>query len=1021
MADYAISNVPRRVVYAASGVGPYAFTFEILVDTDVAVYKDDALLTLTTDYTVTIAANGTGSITLVALPTGATQIAIVGSRAIQRTSDFVTGGDFFANTVNDELDSLTIFAQQNAEAVGRALQAPQTDPTNIDMTLPRASVRANKTLAFDSNGNPVTGEVIGDNRGDWAAGTAYNKRDIVRDAVNGNVYYANTAHTSSGVAPIDDNADAGKWDLLVDNASAGASATAAAASETAAAGSASAAASSASAASTSASNAATSASGAATSATNAANSATAASGSATTASTAATNAGNSATSASTSATNAANSETAAGTSATSASGSATAAAASETAAASLASSAATSASTATTQASNASTSATAAANSATAAATSATSALASLDSFKGQYYGPAASDPAVDPLGNAPTAGDLYFNTTSNRLRVYNATTSTWAEGNAGSVAVQNFNGTGSQTAFTLAAAPESENNTQVYISGVYQQKDQYSISGTTLTFTSSPPAGTNNIEVVTLNTLPLGVTSADLVQFQPAGVGAVLRTVQSKLRESVSITDFGASPTASTATNAAAIQAAFSSGAAYVTVPDAIFDCGNAVISVDHDDFTLVGLGTVSVNKTNNTFSSGPVIKATIASNSYDGISLKNIGVDTKLAALTEGIVIVNCRDVALENVTVIGSDTNNHCCLVENVQNSTTNGFTSYGGIQGFAIKAVDFFVNDVTSYDTTTYGFTARFSPSAPCNNGFINNVNLQTNLRARSGGFILMNDQSGAAMSDIIVNNVIVETCGNGIYITNTGNATKATRIKFSNVILRDIPDFAFQTFGNVDSISIDGIEFKDCAGTIFTNQATGTTRLTVSNLKQDSSGIALISGSGHIFNAWEKAGGGGFFGQNTSTNLQYYDMDVRVTPFSNITDPSGTGTIDRRVQFPQDRFIGVNGLLYAMRYRESRTRVIAASMAQNDEQLLFNLIGTNDNVAEITLAVLSNAGRFSAKYLICGTSITKQGGSSSSGSVFDIVRNGNEIRFKNLWSVTGAVYVDAIYSLFGEDV
>ena len=201
MADYAISNVPRRVVYAASGVGPYAFTFEILVNTDVAVYKDDALLTLTTDYTVTIAANGTGSITLAATPTGATQIAIVGSRAIQRTSDFVTGGDFFANTVNDELDSLTIFAQQNAEAVNRALQAPQTDPTNIDMTLPRASVRANKTLAFDANGDPTTGEVVGDNRGNWAAGIAYNKRDIAKDTTNGNVYYVNTAHTSSGSLP----------------------------------------------------------------------------------------------------------------------------------------------------------------------------------------------------------------------------------------------------------------------------------------------------------------------------------------------------------------------------------------------------------------------------------------------------------------------------------------------------------------------------------------------------------------------------------------------------------------------------------------------------------------------------------------------------------------------------------------------------------------------------------------------------------------------------------------------------
>ena len=138
-----INNVTRRVVFAASGTGPYAFTFEILAATDIAVYKDDTLLTLTTNYTVTINANGTGSVTLTASPTGATQIAIVGNRSIQRTTDFVTGGDFFANTLNDELDQQTIFSQQNAEGLARALQAPQTDPTSINMTLPRASARAN--------------------------------------------------------------------------------------------------------------------------------------------------------------------------------------------------------------------------------------------------------------------------------------------------------------------------------------------------------------------------------------------------------------------------------------------------------------------------------------------------------------------------------------------------------------------------------------------------------------------------------------------------------------------------------------------------------------------------------------------------------------------------------------------------------------------------------------------------------------------------------------------------------------
>lgn len=150
-----INNVTRRVVYAASGTGPYNFTFEILANTDIAVYRDDTLLTLTTDYTVTINANGTGYVTLTATPTGATQIAIVGNRTISRTTDFVTGGDFFANTLNDELDQQTIFAQQNAEGLSRALTAPQTDPTSINMVLPGRTIRASKYLAFDANGNPV--------------------------------------------------------------------------------------------------------------------------------------------------------------------------------------------------------------------------------------------------------------------------------------------------------------------------------------------------------------------------------------------------------------------------------------------------------------------------------------------------------------------------------------------------------------------------------------------------------------------------------------------------------------------------------------------------------------------------------------------------------------------------------------------------------------------------------------------------------------------------------------------------
>ena len=372
MADYAISNVPRRVVYAASGTGPYAFTFEILNQTDIAVYKASTLLTLTTDYTVTINANGTGSVTLVT-SAGASNITIVGAKNIQRTTDFTTGGDLFANTLNDELDNQTIFIQQVAETAERGLKAPVVDPTDINMTLPAKASRAGKTLAFDANGNPVVGEDIGNWRGNWASGTTYTVRDLVKDASNYNVYRCNTAHTSSGTTPISSNADSAKWDLVIDAEYAEDQAAAAAASATAAAASASAASTSASNASTSATNAASSASAASTSATNASNSATAAASSASSAS-------SSASSASTSATNAANSATSASSSASTATTQATNASNSASSASTSATNAASSASSASTSASNASTSATNAANSATAASTSATNAANSATS-----------------------------------------------------------------------------------------------------------------------------------------------------------------------------------------------------------------------------------------------------------------------------------------------------------------------------------------------------------------------------------------------------------------------------------------------------------------------------------------------------------------------------------------------------------------------------------------------------------------------------------------------------------------
>jgi hypothetical protein len=58
------------------------------------------------------------------------------------------------------------------------------------------------------------------------------------------------------------------------------------------------------------------------------------------------------------------------------------------------------------------------------------------------------------------------------------------------------FSGTGSQTAFTLSAAPANTASIIVAVSGVLQDPTTYSTSGLTLTFSAAPPSGTGNISV---------------------------------------------------------------------------------------------------------------------------------------------------------------------------------------------------------------------------------------------------------------------------------------------------------------------------------------------------------------------------------------------------------------------------------------------------------------------------------------------------------------------------------------------
>mgnify|MGYP003109296465 FL=1 len=77
----------------------------------------------------------------------------------------------------------------------------------------------------------------------------------------------------------------------------------------------------------------------------------------------------------------------------------------------------------------------------------------------------------------------------------------------------------GSRVAFALSIAPITENNTQVFIDGVYQQKGSYATSGTTITFTEAPPSS-STVEVMIFTQTSINVpTNSSVTSAKLSGV----------------------------------------------------------------------------------------------------------------------------------------------------------------------------------------------------------------------------------------------------------------------------------------------------------------------------------------------------------------------------------------------------------------------------------------------------------------------------------------------------------------------
>lgn len=105
------------------------------------------------------------------------------------------------------------------------------------------------------------------------------------------------------------------------------------------------------------------------------------------------------------------------------------------------------------------------------------------------YYGSSSTAPTTRPSGTARQTGDLYYNSVSRLLYVWNG--AGWVATTASVInTVDAFTGDGATTAFTMSGSPVHENNLIVAIDGVIQYQATFSVSDTTLTFSTAPPNG---------------------------------------------------------------------------------------------------------------------------------------------------------------------------------------------------------------------------------------------------------------------------------------------------------------------------------------------------------------------------------------------------------------------------------------------------------------------------------------------------------------------------------------------------